>query len=62
MSDHEAVCPACGADPAGHDGRDRKGVHVFRCGGCRRRFTALSATPFAGYRFPPELIALAVRW
>jgi IS6 family transposase len=22
----------------------------------------LSATPFSGYRFPPEVIALAVRW
>lgn len=62
MSDNEAVCPACGADPAGKDGRDRKGVQVFRCGGCRRRFTAMSATPFSGYRFPPEIIALAVRW
>ena len=22
----------------------------------------MSATPFSGYRFPPEVIALAVRW
>ena len=29
---------------------------------CRCRFTALSGTPFAGYRFPSEVIALAVRW
>ncbi len=26
------------------------------------RFTALSATPFSGYRFPPAIIALAIRW
>ena len=29
---------------------------------CGRRFTVHSATPFAGYRFPPDVIALAVRW
>lgn len=44
------------------DGRQRGGVQVYRCHGCRRRFTALSATPFSGYRFPPDVIALAVRW
>ena len=40
--------------------RDRRQIH--QCCGCQRRFTARSATPFAGYRFPPDVIALAVRW
>ena len=62
MVDSEAVCPTCGADSTRKDGRDRCGVQVYRCHGCRRRFTALSATPFSGYRFPPDIIALAVRW
>lgn len=62
MGDNEAACPTCGADSTRKDGRNRKGVQVYRCGTCRRRFTALSTTPFSGYRFPPNVIALAVRW
>lgn len=42
-------------------GRDRRGRQILQCKGCRRRFTGHSATPFAGYRFPPDIIALAVR-
>lgn len=60
--DNEVVCPACSGDSVRKAGRDRKGAQVRRCGTCRRRFTALSATPFSGYLFPPEVIALAVRW
>lgn len=44
------------------DGRDRRGRQVYRCAGCLRRFTTSRATPFSGYRFPPDIIALAVRW
>jgi transposase-like protein len=45
------------------NGRDRHGRQIHQClSGCRRRFTARSATPFAGYRCPPDVIALAVRW
>src|SRR5688572_27651351 len=62
MLESETVCPACGADSARKHGRDRKGAQVHRCGACRRSFTALSATPFSGYRFPPDVIALAARW
>ncbi len=62
MSDGEMVCPRCAATAAGKDGRDRRGVQVYRCRGCQRRFTARSTTPFSGYRFPPDVIALAVRW
>ncbi len=58
----EAACPRCGSDAVRKDGVDRKGARVYRCRDCRRCFTALSATPFSGYRFPPDVIALAVRW
>ena len=58
----EGACPRCGAVAVRKDGVDRKGARVYRCRDCRRRFTALSATPFSGYRFPPDVIALAVRW
>jgi transposase-like protein len=56
------VCPGCGLAATRKHGRDRQGRQIHQCRGCRRRFTARSATPFSGYRFPPEVIALAVRW
>ena len=40
---------------------DRRGGQRFRCGDCRGRCTATTGTPCAGYRFPPDVIALAVR-
>ncbi len=62
MSGAAAVCPNCGPVGARRNGRDRQGRQVYQCRGCHRRFTLLSATPFSGYRFPPDVIALAVRW
>jgi transposase-like protein len=55
------VCPWCGLAPVRRNGRDRRVQRVFRCKGCGCAFTQLSGTPFADYRFPPEVIALAVR-
>jgi transposase-like protein len=34
----------------------------WRCGVCRRRFTARSASAFSGRCFPDDVIALAMRW
>ena len=48
--------------PFTKDGHDREGQQVYRCHGCQRRRTAHSTSAFAGYRFPPDVIALAVRW
>lgn len=62
MADSEKTCPGCGSAATRKDGRDRRGQQRFRCGTCRRRFTTLAGTPFSGYRFPPDIIALAVRW
>jgi IS6 family transposase len=62
MSNAAMVCPGCGLAATRRNGRDRQGRQIHQCGGCHRRFTARSATPFAGYRFPPDIIALAVRW
>ena len=56
------ACPNCGPMATRRAGRDRQGRQIYQCLGCRRRFTARSATPFPGYRFPPDVIALAVRW
>ena len=57
MIDGEAVCPHCGSTAARKDGRNRKGAQVHHCRACGRRFTALTATPFSGYRSPPEVWA-----
>jgi transposase-like protein len=62
MSGNEQVCPTCGSVVTRKDGYDRKGGQRFRCSACRGRFTATPGTPFSGYRFPPDVIALAVRW
>ncbi len=62
MIDSEVVCPRCGSTAVRKDGLDRRGAQAHRCRNCRRCFTARSATPFSGYRFPPDVIALAVRW
>ena len=43
-------------------GHDRRGQRRFRRRPCRHHFTALAGTPFSGYRFPPDIIALAVGW
>ncbi len=56
------ACPSCGGTGTRRNGHDRQGRQIRQCRSCRRRFTARSATPFAGYRFPPDIIALAVRW
>src|SRR3954453_10092149 len=62
MSDAGVACPGCGRGATRKYGRDRQGRQIHQCLGCRRRFTALTGTPFSGYRFPPDIIALAVRW
>ena len=62
MAGSEQTCPGCGSAATRKDGRDRRGQQRFRCGTCRRRFTTLTGTPFSGYRFPPDVIGLAVRW
>src|SRR5919112_6718291 len=43
-------------------GHDRAGRQRLLCKGCRRTFTADSATAFCGYHWPAEVILMAVRW
>ena len=62
MSEAAAICPNCGATETCRNGRDRQRRQIHQCRSCRRCFTLLSATPFSGYRFPPDIIALGVRW
>jgi IS6 family transposase len=57
--------PRCPHGHAAHikkDGRAAAGGQRYRCRACRRTFTDRTATPFAGYRWPREIIILAVHW
>ncbi len=55
-------CNQCGGEQFTKAGRDRQGRQLYRCRMCRRRITTRSGSAFRGYRFPDEIIALAVRW
>ncbi len=56
------TCPFCQQPASKRDGDDPAGRQRYACRPCGRDFTAHSASAFAGYRWPPEVILLAVRW
>ena len=55
-------CDRCAGERFTKAGRDRFGRQLHRCAGCGRRLTARTGSASSGYRFPEEVIALAVRW
>lgn len=55
-------CARCGSEATRRDGKTLLGAQRWRCGECRRRFTARSDSASSGCCFPDDLIALAVRW
>jgi transposase-like protein len=55
-------CDRCGSEQFTKAGRDRQERQLYRCRACGRRLTARSTSAFRGYRFPDDIIALAVRW
>jgi transposase, IS6 family len=55
-------CARCFGIAVKKDGRRAATGQRFRCHGCRRTFTPRTGTPFAGYRWPLEVITTAVRW
>ena len=62
MGDSAMARPSCGSAQVRKHGLDRQGRQFQWCRSCRRNVTTRTGTPFSGYRFPPDLIALAVRW
>ncbi len=54
-------CPHCHDPHTKKDGRTASGQR-YRCHACRRTFTDRTGTPFAGYRWERDIIALAVHW
>src|SRR3712207_8957719 len=55
-------CDRCAGDQFTKAGRDRQRRQLYCCRACGRRITTRSGAAFSGYRFPDEVIALAVRW
>src|SRR3712207_822983 len=52
----------CGGEHFTRVGWDRPQRQLYRCTVWSRRMTVRSGSAFSGYRFPDEMIALAVRW
>src|SRR5262245_13952344 len=55
-------CPACHQPATKRTGRDRRGRQKDACRGCRRGYTAATGAAFSGYRWPADVIPMAVRW
>ena len=55
-------CDRCAGERFTKAGHDRFGRQLYRCTRCGRRVTARTGSAFSGYRFPDDVIALAVRW
>jgi transposase-like protein len=54
--------PTCQQPASKRNGRDHRGRQKYACGACRRTFTENTASAFSGYRWPPDVIVMAVRW
>lgn len=55
------ACVVCGNEELTKAGRDSEGQQRYRCARCGHRQTRRSVSAFCGYRFPDDVIALAVR-
>ena len=56
------TCPAGQRPAAKRDGHTLAGRQRCACHARGRDFTERSGSAFSGYRWPPEVILLAVRW
>ena len=56
------TCPTCRQPTAKRDGRTPTGRQRYSCRACGRDVTERSVSAIAGYRWPEEVILLAVRW
>ena len=55
-------CAWCKGERLTKAGFDQQARQILRCRPCGRRQTDRSVSAFSGYRFPDDVIALAVRW
>src|SRR5712672_129032 len=56
------LCPACQQPASKRNGRDRRGRQKYACRPCPRTFTENTVSAFSGYRWPKDVIIMAVRW
>jgi transposase-like protein len=57
-----APCPTCQEPAAKRNGRDRHGRQKYACRPRRVTFTQNTVSAFSGYRWPRDVIVMAVRW
>jgi transposase-like protein len=57
-----STCPSCQHPATKRDGYDGAGRQRYHCRPCHRDFTGHSISAFSGYRWPPDVILMAVRW
>jgi|SRR5579859_367594 len=55
-------CPACWQPASKRNGLDRHGRQKYVCRPCRHTFTENTASAFSGYRWPRDVIIVAVSW
>src|SRR6185295_18164445 len=55
-------CSSCHSPATNRDGYDAAGRQRYHCRPCHRDFTVHSISAFSGYRWPPNVILMAVRW
>ena len=55
-------CPTCQQAATKRNGRDPHGRQKYACRLCRRTFTEDTTSAFNGYRWPRDIIVMAVRW
>ena len=55
-------CPTCQQPATKRNGRDPRGRQKYACCPCRSTFTEDTTSAFSGYRWPREIIVMAVRW
>ena len=57
-----STCPSCQHPATKRDGYDAADRQRYYCRPCQRDFTAHSTSIFSGYRWPMDVIVMAVRW
>ena len=55
-------CPSCQQPATKRNGRDPRGRQKYACRPCGSTFTEDTTSAFNGYRWPRDIIVMAVRW